>query len=133
MVPATSDYDHALDLCRLQLDCVVNDDRLTQLGLYSEDLHYEFPFANDRPRLIDGRDAFRKVMEPIWERRRKNKMALLLGKFEFHATDEVGLYLAVFELKAVTEADKEPVSSLCVQLLRIHDGHIVEVREFFEP
>lgn len=133
MISATSDYENALGLFKLQIGCVVNDDRITQMKLYSEDLHYEFPFANDRPKLIDGRDAFRKVMEPIWERRRNNNITLLVSKFEFHATDEIGLYLAMFVLKAVIDKNKEPVSSLYVQLLRFHNRHIVEVKEFFEP
>ncbi len=133
MTEVHKDYKSALELFKLQLQCVVEDDRETQMEIYAEDLHYEFPFASDRPKLIDGRDAFRKAMEPIWERRRKNNIKLALDKYEFHATDEAGLFLAVFVLQAFIDDKKEPVSSHCVQLLRIHDGHIVEVREYFEP
>ncbi len=133
MTEVHKDYKSALELFKLQLQCVVEDDRETQMEIYAEDLHYEFPFASDRPKLIDGRDAFRKAMEPIWERRRKNNIKLALDKYEFHATDEAGLFLAVFVLQAFIDDKKEPVSSPCVQLLRIHDGHIVEVREYFEP
>jgi hypothetical protein len=133
MTEVSIDYENALELFKLQLKCVVNDDRETQMGIYAEDLHYEFPFANDRPKLIEGRDAFKRVMEPIWERRRKNNIKLELGKYEFHATDEAGLFLAIFVLAAFTEDKKEPISSPCVQLLRIHGGYIVEVREYFEP
>ena len=133
MTEVRKDYENALELFKLQLKCVVNDDRKTQMGIYAEDLRYEFPFANDRPKLIEGRDAFKKVMEPIWERRRKNNIKLAVDKYEFHATDEAGLFLAVFVLKAFIDNKKEPVSSPYVQLLRIHDGYIVEVREYFEP
>ncbi len=133
MTEVRKDYENALELFKLQLKCVVNDDRKTQMEIYAEDLRYEFPFAIDRPKLIEGRDAFKKVMEPIWERRRKNNIKLALGEYEFHATDEAELFLAVFVLKAFIDNQKEPVSSPCVQLLRIHNGYIVEVREYFEP
>ncbi len=128
----TKEYQAALELFKLQIDSVVRDDRQTQLGLYSEDLRYEFPFAKDRPKLILGRDAFRKVMEPIWDRRRQAKIGLEMDKYEFHATDEPGLYLAVFTLKALFADGSEPVSSPCVQLMRVQEGHIVEMREYFE-
>lgn len=133
MTEVRNDYENALELFKLQLECVVNDDRKTQMGIYAEDLRYEFPFATDRPKLIEGRDAFQKVMGPIWERRRKNNIKLAADKYEFHATDEAELFLAVFVLTAFTDNQKEPVSSPCVQLLRIHNGYIVEVREYFEP
>jgi ketosteroid isomerase-like protein len=133
MASASNDYGNANRVFNLQIQSIINDDRVTQMSLYSEDLHYEFPFANDRPKLIKGRDAFKNVMEPIWERRRKNNIALSVDKLEFHATDEVGLYLATFVLIATDGKNKEPISSLCVQLLRIQNGQIVEVREFFKP
>ncbi len=133
MTEVRNDYENALEVFKLQLQCVVNDDKKTQMGIYAEDLRYEFPFATDRPKLIEGRDAFQKVMEPIWERRRKNNIKLAADRYEFHATDEAGLFLAVFVLTAFIENQKEPVSSPCVQLLRIHNGYIVEVREYFEP
>ena len=133
MAESRIDYENALEVFKLQLDCVVNDDRQMQMGIYAEDLRYEFPFANDRPNLIEGRDTFKKVMEPIWERRRKNKRKLSVDKYEFHATDEAGLFLAVFALIAFFDNQEEPVSSPYVQLLRIHNGYIVEVREYFGP
>ena len=133
MTELSNEYESALEVFKLQLKCVVDDDRKAQMEIYAEDLRYEFTFANDRPKLIEGRNAFRKAMEPIWERRRKNNSQLGLGKYEFHATDQAGLFLAVFELKAFMENQKEPISSPCVQLLRIQDGHILEVREYFEP
>ena len=134
MAESRKDYENALEIFKLQLDCVVNDDREKQMGIYTEDLRYEFPFANDRPNLIEGRDTFKKVMEPIWERRRKNNIKLAVDKYEFHATDEAGgLFLAVFALTAFFDNQEEPVSSPYVQLLRIHNGYIVEVREYFGP
>jgi ketosteroid isomerase-like protein len=127
------DYKKALELFKLQIQCIIDDDRETQMGIYSEDLHYEFPFANDRPKIIEGRDAIKKVMQPIWERRRKNNVQLSLDKYEFHATDEPSLFLAVFVFKAVIDKKSEPILSDYIQLIRIKDKHIIEVREYFKP
>lgn len=132
MFEASSEYRAARKLFELQIDCVVRDDRETQLGLYAENLRYEFPFAKDRPKLIVGRDTFRKVMEPIWERRRQAGIVLEMETCEFHATSETGLYLAAFTLKALFANGSEPVSSPCLQLMRVRAGLIVEMREYFE-
>jgi ketosteroid isomerase-like protein len=132
MAARSQAYEEALQLFQRQIACVVDDERAAQLRLYAEDLRYEFPFANDRPRRIEGREAFRNAMEPIWERRRRNGVKLSLDSCEFHATDEEGLFLAVFALSAVVGGGA-PESSPCVQLLRIRDGRIAEVREFFAP
>ena len=133
MTSGSSTHDDAFQLFTLQIQCVVNDDRATQLTLYSDDLVYHFPFAHDRPRSISGRHAFQTVMEPIWQRRRNNHIALSVGEVEFHATDEAGLYLATFTLTATDGTGSTAAPSVCVQLLRIRAGRIVEVREFFEP
>jgi len=101
------------------------------MELYSEDVRYEFPFANDRPRLIETREAFWDVMTPLWAEARQRGVRVVGCKHEFHATDENGLFLAVFDLK-VTFAGNI-ISLPFVQLLRIRDDHIVEVREYFTP
>jgi ketosteroid isomerase-like protein len=132
MAVTSQGYEEALQLFKRQIACVVDDEREAQMRLYAEDLRYEFPLANDRPRRIEGRDAFRRAMEPIWERRRKNRVELSLESYEFHATDEEGLFAAVFSLRAAIDRG-EPVSSPCVQLIRVRGGRIAEVREYFEP
>jgi ketosteroid isomerase-like protein len=77
--------------------------------------------------------SVRVAMEPIWERRRKNKAKIEIGKYEFHSTDESGLFLAVFDFKAVLTTNEESISSPYIQLLRILDELITEVRVYFEP
>ncbi len=66
------------------------------MELYSEDVRYEFPFANDRPRMIESRKAFQAVMTPLWAEARQRGVPF-------------------------------------IQLIRIRDDHIVEVREYFSP
>jgi ketosteroid isomerase-like protein len=114
-----------------QIECIMNDDRETQFELYAESLRYEFPFANDRPRLIVGRDAFRAVMTPLWEEARRQGARVLACRAQFHATDEAGLFLAVFTLDV--SASGKTVSLPFIQLLRIQNRLIVEVREYFNP
>jgi|WetSurMetagenome_2_1015567.scaffolds.fasta_scaffold560074_1 hypothetical protein len=133
MLNNSKEYREALEIFKLQIDCVEKDNREKQLQLYSKNLHYEFPFANDRPRIIDGVDNFKEVMSPIWERRRKNNIDIQLVKYEFYSADERGLYIVVFDLKAIFCDKNESVTSTCIQFIKIVDGLITAVKEYFEP
>lgn len=101
------------------------------MELYAEDLRYEFPFANDRLRLIEGREAFRSVMIPLWDEARQRGVKVVRCNHEFHATSENGLYVAAFDLEVMAAGNT--LSLPFVQLIRIRDDHIVEVREYFSP
>lgn len=124
-------FEQALKLFERQIECVMSDDRETQMELYTEDLRFEFPFANDRPRLIKGSEAFRIIMTPLWEEARQRGVRVIGCKHEFHATDEIDLFVAVFELEVVVSG--KSVSLPFVQLIRVRDNHISEVREYFNP
>jgi ketosteroid isomerase-like protein len=124
--------DEALALFRRQLDCLIRDDRTEQLKLYANDLVYEFPFANDRPRRIEGKAAFLAVMSPLWAQAREHGFKVTaITRQEFHATDEAGLFVARFVLD-VSAGDKT-VSLEFVQFLRIRDRLIVAAQEYFSP
>jgi hypothetical protein len=129
----SKEYREAIKAFKLQIECVEQDNREKQLKLYSKELHYEFPFANDRPRIIDGVDDFLKVMNPIWERRRKNRIDIQLVKYEFYSADEKGLYIAVFDLRAIFNDKNESTTSTCIQFIKMENGLIAEVKEYFEP
>ncbi len=124
-------YKTALALFEKQIRCIIEDDKTAQMEIYDEDLHYEFPFGNDRPRIIDGRDSFRAVMEPLWEDARTKGVRVVSCKHEFHATEEEDLFVAVFVLDAV--ASGRTISLPFVQMIRIQDDRIIEVREFANP
>lgn len=124
-----SDRKTALRLFNKQIECILRDDRKAQMDLYAEDLRYEFPFADDRPRLIEGRKAFQKVMEPLWAKARKKGIRVVGCDSKFHATDEEDLFLAIFNLK-VQSADKMLVLPF-IQLIRVEGGRIIEVKEYF--
>ena len=123
--------NYALKLFEKQIDCLIRDDRITQMELYADDLRYEFPFANDRPRLIEGLETFRVVMTPLWEEARLRGAQVIGCTHEFHATDEIGLYVAVFVLEVVVN-EKNSLLPF-VQFIRIKDDLIIEVREYFNP
>jgi ketosteroid isomerase-like protein len=124
-------FKKALKLFERQIECIMSDDRRAQMELYAENLRYEFPFANDRPRLIEGRKAFRDIMVPLWEEARKRGVKVVGYTREFHATDEIGLFLAVFDLEVLVAGST--MSLPFVQLIRIKEDRIAEVREYFNP
>jgi ketosteroid isomerase-like protein len=129
---APIDQTQARRLFEQQIDCLIRDDKNAQMELYAEDLRYEFPFATDRPRIIEGREQFRAVMTPLWEEaRRKGAKVTGCPCREFHSTDEPGLYVAAFTLDATAGGKMFPLPF--VQLIRVRGGRIAEIREYFNP
>ena len=124
-------FKKALQIFEKQIECIMADNREAQIELYAEDLRYEFPFATDRPRLIEGREAFQDVMTLLWEKNRKQGVRIVGCNHEFHATDETGLFVAEFVFEA--EVAGKRISVSFVQFTRICDDHILEVREYFSP
>jgi ketosteroid isomerase-like protein len=70
-------------------------------------------------------------MTPLWDEARQRGVRVVGYDHEFHATDETGLFLAVFVLEVM--AAGSTMSLPFVQLIRIRNEHIVEVREYFSP
>jgi hypothetical protein len=124
-------FKKALKLFERQIECIKSDDRKAQMELYANNLHYEFPFANDRPRLIEGRETFQNIMIPLWNQARQFGVKVIGSKHKFHSTDEKDLYIAEFVLEVEVAGN---ITALpFIQLLRIQDDHIIEVREYFNP
>jgi ketosteroid isomerase-like protein len=124
-------FTKAHNLFEKQIKCIMSDDRKAQMELYAEDLRYEFPFANDRPRLIESREAFLAVMTPLWKEAHQRGVKVIGCNHEFHATDEIDLFVAVFVLEVIATGNTRSLPF--VQLIRIRDDLIVEVREYFSP
>lgn len=114
-----------------QVDCIVRGDRATQLTLYADDLLYEFPFAVDRPRRIEGRDAFRQVMAPLWEKNRQAGVILVGHRADVHETSDPNFIIA--ELTLLAEHNGEKIEAPFVQFFRTREGKIAAVREYFSP
>lgn len=127
----SDEYLQSLALFQKQIDFILHDDREAQMELYAKNLRYEFPIANDRPRHIEGRDQFRAVMTPWWDEARQRGAKVTCCTREFHATDEPGLYVAIFTLEV--EMGERIIMLPFVQMIRIRGDLIAEVREYFYP
>jgi len=114
-----------------QIACIRDDDRETQLKLYAEDCLYEFPFAVDRPRRIVGRDEIRRVMTPLWEDARRKGVRIAGYEGTLHETTDPEVAIAEFTLSIAVGAAVSPISF--VQVMRVRDGQIVALREYFSP
>ena len=112
-----------------QIECIENDDRAAQLELYAPDVVYEFPFANDRPRRIEGRDAFRCVMEPLWSAARARGVSVRCERASLIDGADPDVLVAEFALALVGGS----ATLDFVQILRARDGKIVHLREYFSP
>ena len=121
----------ARELFARQIECIENDDRAAQLELYAPEVVYEFPFANDRPRRIDGRDAFRRVMEPLWATARARGVKVKCGRTSLIDGVDPNVLVAEFALDCTVGGSS--VSVDFVQVLRIRDDKIVQLREYFSP
>ena len=114
-----------------QLDCIMADDREAQLRLYPEDLLYEFPFAADRPRVIHGREEFRRVMIPLWDQARALGVKVTGCEHALHQTIDPERIVAEFTL--AIEVQQKRGDMRFVQFLWIRDGLIHAAREYFNP
>ncbi|HTE53016.1 MAG TPA: nuclear transport factor 2 family protein [Kofleriaceae bacterium] len=113
---------------RRQLECVRKDDREAQLALYSENCIFEFPFATDRPRRLAGRDEFRRVMTPLWAEARRLGVVVTGCDAVVHMTTDPEVIVAEFTL---TLAGAAEARIPFVQVVRVRDGRIAEIREYF--
>jgi hypothetical protein len=114
-----------------QIECIRRDDRAAQMQLYADDLLYEFPFATDRPRRLAGRDAFFRVMGPLWEQARQQGVKVVGCDARLHETRDPDLLVAEFTLAIEVAARR--IELPFVQIIRARDGRIAAVREYFSP
>jgi ketosteroid isomerase-like protein len=113
------------------IDCIKNDDRATQLTLLAEDCIWEFPFANDRPRRMEGRDAIARVMMPLWEEARR-RGAKVTG-CEYDAIAAVDPEVLVVEFTLQVEVAGSALALQFIDTLRVRGGEIIHMREYFSP
>jgi uncharacterized protein len=114
-----------------QIDCLRRDDRMAQAELYADDLVYDFPFAVDRPRHIEGKEAFLAVMRPMWEAVRGRAVNIVGYREEITETADPDFLVAEFTF--VVQASGGPVDVSFVQFFRTRNGKIAAVREYFSP
>lgn len=115
------------------IQCLMADEREQQLALYSEDCVWEFPFAaGDRPRRLEGLEAVRRAMTPLWDQARQAGARVIgFEPLAIHETSDSEVIVAEFHLQVEVLGKSQRL--LFVQVLRARGGKFVEHREYFNP
>ena len=117
-----------------QIRLILADEREAQLELYADDCHWAFPFASgDRPRRLVGRAEIRQAMMPLWEKARAAGLhASFCSIIAIHETLDPEVIVAEFTLGVEAREIGRTDRLDFVQVLRVRDGKIVELREYFD-
>jgi ketosteroid isomerase-like protein len=80
---------------------------------------------------VEGREAIRAALAPVWERARNaNRRISGHDHVVFHETTDPEIIIVEFDI--VGETAKGPFRQAVVYLLRIRDGRVVHLREFVD-
>ncbi len=92
----------------------------------------EWPFTlKGVPARLEGRDAIRAAVEPVWERARTAKRRITGHEHVvFHQTTDPEV--AIVEFDMVGDTVRGPWRQRMVYLLRVRDGRVVLLREFVD-
>ncbi len=92
----------------------------------------EWPFQlKGVPARLEGPEAIRAAVGPVWERARKvNRRVLGHEHVVFHETTDPEVIIVEFDL--VGDTSKGPFRQSMVYLLRIREGRVVLLREFVD-
>jgi ketosteroid isomerase-like protein len=95
----------------------------------TDDVVFEFPFAPaDRPGRVEGRDAVREYLGPIFARTQTQGLSSLV----MHQT--VDLAVAVIEFTATAQISGGPAREVSyVVVLTVRDGQIARYRDYWNP
>lgn len=120
---------HPRDVFERQIACVIADDREAQLALFADDCVWEFPFAPaGLPRRLAGRAEIRRGMMPLWESARRTvRPAPKLSIRAIHEASDPEVIVAEFDLGG------EEYRLSFVQVMRVRNGLINEIREYANP
>jgi ketosteroid isomerase-like protein len=99
---------------------------------FAVDAVMEWPFRlNGVPARLDGRDAIRAAVEPVWARAtRANRRITGHERVVFHQTTDPEV--AIVEFDIVGETVRGPFRQAVVYLLRVRDGRVLLLREFVD-
>ena len=92
----------------------------------------EWPFRlKGVPQRLEGRQAIRAALEPVWERAKKlNRRISGHERVVFHETTDPEV--AIVEFDMVGESARGPFCQAMVYLLRVRSGHVLLLREFVD-
>jgi ketosteroid isomerase-like protein len=101
--------------------------------MFTPDGVVELPFPlPGMPRRIEGRDAIRRVLAPVW-RAQKDSGRLIerIDPRAVHETDDPGLVVIEFDLHGV-EASGTPYRLSYVHVVTVRDGRIAVLRDYVD-
>jgi len=102
------------------------------VGSFAVDGVMEWPFRlKDVPPRLEGRQAIRAALEPVWERAKKSKRRISgHERVVFHETTDPEV--AIVEFDMVGESARGPFRQAMVYLLRARNGRVLLLREFVD-
>jgi ketosteroid isomerase-like protein len=102
------------------------------INCFAVDGIMEWPFRlKGVPARLEGREAIRAAVEPVWERARKaNRRITGHERVVFHQTTDPEV--AIVEFDMLGETVRGPFRQAMVYLLRVRDGRVVLLREFVD-
>ncbi|HEY0251641.1 MAG TPA: nuclear transport factor 2 family protein, partial [Kofleriaceae bacterium] len=92
----------------------------------------EWPFRlKGVPARLEGRDAIRASVGPVWERARSAKRQITgHDRVAFHQTADPEV--AIVEFDMLGETTRGPFRQTMVYLIRVRDGRVALLREFVD-
>jgi ketosteroid isomerase-like protein len=110
-------------------------DMETQAALFAEDGALEWPFAPaGMPRRIEGREAIRRVLGAAGERARQAGRRIAgYSAVVVRETTDPEVIVAEFDLHGEVGATGEAYQLSFIQVLRVRNGQIVSMRDYFNP
>jgi len=106
-----------------------------QADLYVVDDTLELPFAlPGMPRQLRGREEIRKFLVAAGQRaRRAGRRILKYDPLLVHETTDPEVIVAEFDLHGEVAATGETYRMPFIQVLRVREGNIVLMRDYFDP
>jgi ketosteroid isomerase-like protein len=102
------------------------------LDCFAVDGVMEWPFAlKGVPPRLEGRQAIRAALEPVWERAKKsNRRISGHERVTFHQTTDPEI--AIVEFDIIGESARGPFRQSVVYLLQVRSGRVRLLREFVD-
>jgi ketosteroid isomerase-like protein len=102
------------------------------VSCFAADGAVEWPFRLEGvPPRVEGPEAIRAALAPVWERARKASRRILgHDRVVFHETTDPEVVIVEFDV--VGETARGPFRQAMVYLLRIRNGRVVLLRDFVD-
>jgi ketosteroid isomerase-like protein len=119
----------AAEVLKQTMPAMLRGDIEDLLGSCTEDVVFEFPFAPaDRPRRVEGHDAIRAYLQPIFGRMQIQKITSL----EVHQSVDPSVAIIEFTMR-VEVGDGSTRELSYIDILTVRDGRIASFRDYWNP